>query len=81
MLRARKCSPACKLFKKEVEHVRGTYIYDSYDEDRWPSGAAGGKVVEHNPDFKAKHVLFTPHKYGEIDLNEYYFQNPRNFTR
>lgn len=25
-----------------------------YDEDNWPSGYAGGKVVESNPDFKAK---------------------------
>ncbi len=25
-----------------------------YDEDNWPSGYAGGKVTESNPDFKAK---------------------------
>jgi hypothetical protein len=31
-----------------------------YDEDRWPSGACGGKVVQMHPEHKQKHVLFTP---------------------
>ena len=44
---------------------------DRYDEDRWPSGTAGGKVIEHNAEFKAKHVLFTPNKYGEVDGKRY----------
>ncbi|KAE8447013.1 hypothetical protein EG329_011147 [Mollisiaceae sp. DMI_Dod_QoI] len=39
-----------------------------YDDDRWPSGAAGGKVIEQNPDHKGKHILFTPHLYGTIPL-------------
>lgn len=30
-----------------------------YDEDRWPSGAAGGLVTQ-NPEFRARHLLFTP---------------------
>ncbi|VUC35348.1 unnamed protein product [Clonostachys rosea] len=30
-----------------------------YDEDRWPSGAAGGLVVADRPEFKAQHLLFT----------------------
>jgi hypothetical protein len=42
-------------------------VLESYDEDRWPSGAAGGKVIEDNPDFKAKHVLFTTHRYVDLD--------------
>lgn len=36
-----------------------------YDEDRWPSGVAGGKVVEKNPDFKGRHILFTTVPYGK----------------
>jgi hypothetical protein len=31
-----------------------------YDEDRWPSGAAGGLVTA-DPTFRARHLLFTPH--------------------
>jgi hypothetical protein len=34
-----------------------------YDEDRWPSGSAGGKVVKDHPEHKHKHLLFTPHPY------------------
>lgn len=30
-----------------------------YDEDRWPSGAAGG-LVTRDPAFRARHLLFTP---------------------
>ncbi|OIW33154.1 hypothetical protein CONLIGDRAFT_695548 [Coniochaeta ligniaria NRRL 30616] len=36
-----------------------------YDEDRWPSGVAGGKVVENHPEYKGKHLLFTPTPYGQ----------------
>ena len=32
-----------------------------YDEDRWPSGAAGG-IVTKDPKFRARHLLFTPEK-------------------
>ena len=34
-----------------------------YDEDRWPSGAAGGLVTK-NHTHRAKHLLFTPRAYG-----------------
>lgn len=34
-----------------------------YDEDRWPSGSAGGKVTR-DPAFRARHLLFTPFPYG-----------------
>jgi hypothetical protein len=37
-----------------------------YDEDRWPSGAAGGKVTKDHPEFKGKHILFTPFLYGTV---------------
>lgn len=33
-----------------------------YDEDRWPSGAAGG-IVTRDPQFRAKHLLFTRSPY------------------
>ena len=36
---------------------------DSYDEDRWPSGTAGGKVIKENPNFKQKKMKFTPNYY------------------
>ncbi|KAF5624678.1 glycoside hydrolase family 2 [Fusarium tjaetaba] len=39
-----------------------------YDEDRWPSGAAGGLVVAENPEFKAVHLLLTKRKYGSFNL-------------
>ncbi|GCE14659.1 glycosyl hydrolase [Tengunoibacter tsumagoiensis] len=34
-----------------------------YDEDRWPSGAAGGLVTV-DPQFRARHLLFTYAPYG-----------------
>ncbi len=34
-----------------------------YDEDRWPSGAAGGKVTQ-NPAHRLKHLLLTRVPYG-----------------
>jgi len=35
-----------------------------YDEDRWPSGAAGGLVTA-NPEFRARNLLFTNKKDGK----------------
>lgn len=35
-----------------------------YDEDRWPSGAAGGLVTKETR-FRARHLLFTPVSYEE----------------
>ena len=34
-----------------------------YDEDRWPSGAAGGLVTK-DPAYRARYLLFTPYPYG-----------------
>ena len=34
-----------------------------YDEDRWPSGTAGGKVTASDPEFSRKSLLFTPEPY------------------
>ncbi|KZL66324.1 glycoside hydrolase family 2, partial [Colletotrichum tofieldiae] len=39
-----------------------------YDDDRWPSGVAGGKVVKQYPEYKSKHILFTPYPYGSVEL-------------
>lgn len=36
-----------------------------YDEDRWPSGFAGGKVTAENESFRCRHILFTPWAYGD----------------
>lgn len=35
-----------------------------YDEDRWPSGAAGGFVTR-QPQYRIRHLLLTRHPYGE----------------
>lgn len=35
-----------------------------YDEDRWPSGTAGGKVTGPHPEFSRKMLLFTPNPYA-----------------
>ncbi len=35
-----------------------------YDEDRWPSGAAGG-IITRDPQYRARHLLFTPCPYGD----------------
>lgn len=41
-----------------------------YDEDRWPSGAAGGLVTK-DKQYRARYLLFTPTPYsGVIDLTE-----------
>ena len=35
-----------------------------YDEDRWPSGSAGGYVTREHPEYRAKHLLFTTTPYA-----------------
>src|SRR5439155_5903225 len=35
-----------------------------YDEDRWPSGAAGG-LVTRDPQYRVKHLLWTATPYGD----------------
>ncbi len=40
-----------------------------YDEDRWPSGAAGGLVTK-NPEYRSRYLLFTNKSYEE-DKNTY----------
>ncbi len=36
-----------------------------YDEDRWPSGTAGGKVTKDDPDFVMKNLMFTTVPYSK----------------
>ncbi|KAK1992711.1 family 2 glycoside hydrolase [Colletotrichum falcatum] len=38
------------------------------DDDRWPSGVVGGKVVRQHADHKTKRILFTLHPYGSVGL-------------
>lgn len=38
-----------------------------YDEDRWPSGTAGGQVTAGRPEYARKSLLFTTRPYEECD--------------
>lgn len=49
-----------------------------YDEDRWPSGTAGGKVIKDNTDFKKKKVKFTPYFYDGDLLAAYIIELDEN---
>ena len=42
-----------------------------YDEDRWPSGAAGGLVTK-DEKYRARHLLFTARPYGSVDTLEWF---------
>ncbi len=35
-----------------------------YDEDRWPSGSAGGMITKEHPEFARRNLLFTPNPYA-----------------
>jgi len=39
-----------------------------YDEDRWPSGAAGG-IVTKDPSYRIRHLLLTRKPYGSTEVN------------
>jgi len=49
----------CRLYASEKGML--TWLYD---EDRWPSGAAGGLVTREEA-FRARHLLFTAKPYGK----------------
>ena len=36
-----------------------------YDEDRWPSGTAGGKITAEHPEYAKKQLMFTPFPYAQ----------------
>jgi len=53
-----------ELIKACVEKCRDEKMLAwLYDEDRWPSGAAGG-IVTKDPQYRARHLLFTARPYG-----------------
>jgi hypothetical protein len=46
-----------------LSHVKGSDPQNSVLY-RWPSGFAGGKVLEGHPELRGLHILFTPWPYG-----------------
>lgn len=51
------------LIRSCVDHAKATHMLAwLYDEDRWPSGAAGG-IVTRNEAYRSRHLLFTPFPY------------------
>ena len=61
-----------------LDHVRACVEYAKekgmlaclYDEDRWPSGAAGGLVTKGHPELASQHLLLTPVPYGSGEASE-----------
>lgn len=50
--------------KKAVQIAKDKGLYAClYDEDRWPSGYAGGKVTC-RPEYRSKNILITPYRKG-----------------
>ena len=59
-----------ELVKACVEKTREENMLTwLYDEDRWPSGAAGG-IVTKNPAYRARHLLLTRSPYGSYEMGE-----------
>lgn len=54
--------------KKAKENSLKAYLYD---EDRWPSGYAGGKVTS-NPAYRSRYLVVTPFKKGSKKTEERY---------
>ena len=60
------------LIKNCVDKARGEQMLAYlYDEDRWPSGAAGG-LVTRDPRYRARYLLFTAVPYGQGKQGEKY---------
>lgn len=59
------------IVKKCVERAKekGMFAW-LYDEDRWPSGSAGGMVTKDEDQFRSRHMLITPWKYGDTSRPE-----------
>lgn len=61
-----------------MDHVRACVEYAKekdmlaclYDEDRWPSGAAGGLVTKGHPELASQHILLTAVPYGSGEPSE-----------
>ncbi|ERS98527.1 hypothetical protein HMPREF1624_05311 [Sporothrix schenckii ATCC 58251] len=57
-----------RLVRACVDYAKEHDMYAwLYDEDRWPSGFAGGKITEDeaNASFRCRHLLVTPWAYGD----------------
>lgn len=55
-----------RLVRACVDYAKGNEMFAwLYDEDRWPSGFAGGKITEDNESFRCRHLLITPWAYGD----------------
>ena len=48
---------------------KGMYAY-LYDEDRWPSGTAGGSITKEHPEYATKTLLFTVNPYSTEEGRE-----------
>ncbi|MCQ2427156.1 MAG: hypothetical protein MJ137_01975 [Clostridia bacterium] len=51
-----------------------------YDEDRWPSGFAGGLVTK-DPEYRIRYLLFTPFSYESLAPSEGVHFNEQNIAR
>ncbi len=51
-----------------------------YDEDRWPSGAAGGYVTKY-PEYRSRYLLFTPTSYAEDSSSSASFDSSARAVR
>ena len=60
------CVSAC--VEKSRETGMKAYLYD---EDRWPSGATGGKIVEDNPDFNMRYLAAAKSGVMPTDIDHY----------
>lgn len=60
----KECVRACV----EKAKSEGMYAY-LYDEDRWPSGAAGGKVTK-DVEYRSRYLVFTPFSNEERQKEE-----------
>lgn len=58
-----------KLIHTCVDKARENHMLAwLYDEDRWPSGAAGG-IVTRDKAYRSRYLLFTPIPYGQGNTN------------
>ncbi len=59
------CVDAC-IKKAETKDMKA-YLYD---EDRWPSGVAGGKVTKNNPEYAEHYIEFSPIEICDFEGDE-----------
>lgn len=64
----------CELALGEAAR-RGMKVW-LYDEDNWPSGYAGGRVLARNPDFVAQHLALEQHYLDENETLRLTFEHP-----